>query len=94
MTDDLRERVAREIYEQSCLGKALPEVADAILAEIGRTHALVPREPTPEMRKAGADQAFGFDRPRTIHEWSFGDIYRAMLAAAPPLTRTPGATDD
>lgn len=44
---------------------------------------MVPVEPTPEMWRAG-ERAFDPD-PDKHHDTIIGDIYRAMLAASPPL---------
>lgn len=53
--DELRERLTSTVSNSR--GKTSDVVADLILAEIGRTHAVVPKEPTEAMSIAGIEAA-------------------------------------
>ena len=57
---------------------------DIFLAKLRETHVIVPREPTDAMIVAGVAERHGQPVPEA---WSLAtvNVYRAMLAAAPPL---------
>jgi hypothetical protein len=85
----IAERVARAIamFYPSMREADYAEPVAAILTEIQRTHAIVPREPS-ENIKAAANNAF-FDAPYKITCGDLGArIYAVMLAAAPDPANT------
>lgn len=76
------------IYDTDC--------ADAILAEIGRTHAIVPLEPTAEMCECGPllEQGAIIDSVPPITTSQADAVYRAMLRASPPQPPTRAGGED
>lgn len=57
---------------------------DAYIAALGETHAIVPREPTEAMLRAGDSLGSYGDERRYLTDDELSDIYRAMLNAAAP----------
>jgi hypothetical protein len=59
----------------------LMKAIDAFLSELGKTHVVVPREPTAEMICAGIAERHGQPVPEA---WSLAtqNIWKAMIAAA------------
>lgn len=78
MSDDLRERLAGIVDWIAATRSDGPGAVDKLFAEIGRTHAVVPKEPTEAMLDAGVrDHRHGQSYEGARETWA------AMLAAAP-----------
>ena len=87
MSDDPRDIISRHIERTT--GIYDTDCADAILAEIGKAHAIVPKEPTAKMLMAMWDTQD--KRPEAMEtataQSRMEPAYRAMLAAAPPVAQ-------
>lgn len=57
-------------------------VLDAFLAELQKTHVIVPREPTQAMLNAGADEDDYSEEGTTVGQSVAANVWSAMLAAS------------
>ena len=78
---DMIERIARAIDDEAPVQVHSIKLAKAALAAIRETHAIVPREPTPDMKMKGAGAITSDHMKKRANYDAAIDCYRAMIEA-------------